>query len=225
MIVDDDSTISELLLRVINKSAIFPADIKTIDNGKDALTEISSCFYDLCFIDIGLPDLNGLDVMKKIKELSLETKVVVMTAGHVSDDSRKLIEDNADMFINKPFDLLQIKMIVRQASKKNDFYSDTILNKNESASAKDRRLFKRMDIMKNTDYFFGQYDPDGRRRENLRCCLIDISGMGIGIRTHHSLQPGHLLDFNIDGLEHKDGIIRWSIMIDNNTYRAGIEFT
>ncbi|MEW6109445.1 MAG: response regulator [Nitrospirota bacterium] len=222
MIIDDDPTICSLMSRIINRNSDFPAEVKTFNNGKDAITEINSSFFDLCFLDIQLPDLNGLHVMKKIKELSPETKIVIMTAGSVTDDSRKLIEDNAYMFIGKPFDLLQIKIIARQALKKDDSFRN--YNFDGTESIKDRRLFQRTALMKDINYYLEHHNRTDPHMESLECCIIDISSKGMGIRTFHPLKPGHLFIFNIDITEHKAGIIKWSMVVDNNNYRAGIEF-
>ena len=70
---------------------------------------------DLCFLDVFLPDMNGTEVLKRIAAISPQTKVVVMTAGIVTDSMKELIEQNAYLFIPKPFDLLQVRMLARRA--------------------------------------------------------------------------------------------------------------
>ena len=109
LIVDDERLLLNSLAKYLSIENI---DVKTVETGNDALKEISSSLYPLCFLDINLPDINGLDVMKKMKELSPQTKVVIMTAQYVTDEMKKEIEGSADYFIAKPFDLMHIKTIV-----------------------------------------------------------------------------------------------------------------
>jgi DNA-binding NtrC family response regulator len=52
--------------------------------------------------------------MERIKEISPETKVVIMTAGVVNSEMKDAIENSAYMFITKPFELLQVRMIVKR---------------------------------------------------------------------------------------------------------------
>ncbi len=111
LIVDDEP----LILYGLSKTLHGLADVKTVTTGEEAILEFRSCFYDLCFLDIYLPDINGLDVMEKVKEISPETKVAIMTASHVNDDMKRAIEARADYFIAKPFKLPQVKVIAKRA--------------------------------------------------------------------------------------------------------------
>ena len=88
--------------------------MKTVETGKSALQEIASWPYHLCFLDIFLPDIDGVEVLKRIKEISPQTKVVMMTAGVITSKMQEDIENNAYMFIAKPFDLLQVKMLAKR---------------------------------------------------------------------------------------------------------------
>src|SRR4030067_485414 len=118
LIVDDDQSILEVMPKALRKVCNFRGEIKTVKNGKDAIKEISDCFYNICFLDIKLPDLNGLDVMKKIKEISPETRIAIMSGSFITDDMKRAIEEGASLFIEKPFDLSQIKPFVKQVSER-----------------------------------------------------------------------------------------------------------
>jgi len=118
LIVDDDQYILEVMSKALCKVCNFRGEIKTVKNGKDAIKEVSDCFYNICFLDIKLPDLNGLDVMKKIKEISPETRIAIMSGSFITDDMKRAIEEGASLFIEKPFDLSQIKPFVKQVSER-----------------------------------------------------------------------------------------------------------
>jgi len=115
LIVDDDELILQGLAKVIQKEvAETTAEVATAETGEAALAKIASSPCHLCFLDIFLPDMNGTEVLKKIRAISPATKVVMMTAGIISNSLKEIIENNAYMFIAKPFDILQIRMIVKR---------------------------------------------------------------------------------------------------------------
>jgi DNA-binding NtrC family response regulator len=110
LVVDDES----LLLRGFDKALHTDStEVTTVESGEAALSEIASSHFHLCFLDIFLPGMDGAEVLKKIATISPKTKVVMMTAGVINDAMVQTIERNAHMFITKPFDLLQVKMIAK----------------------------------------------------------------------------------------------------------------
>ena len=111
LLVDDDSFFLQGFDKALQSVS---TEIKTVETGNSALQEVASSGYQLCFLDLCLPDLDGVEVLKKIKEVSPQTKVIVMTAGVVDNTMQQSIEKDAYMFITKPFDLLQVKMLVRR---------------------------------------------------------------------------------------------------------------
>jgi DNA-binding NtrC family response regulator len=113
LVVDDEAFLLQGLSRALQTPA---TDVRIVETGAAALAEIASSAYQLCFLDIFLPDLEGTKVMEKIKEISPQTKVVIMTAGVVSNEMKDAIENSAYMFITKPFEMLQVKMIVKRVS-------------------------------------------------------------------------------------------------------------
>lgn len=115
LIVDDEQTIREGLSKALCQFCDFHGEIKTVENGKDAIEEISRCFYDVCFLDMRLPDSNGIDVMKKINELSPETKIAVMTGSPITADMKRAIEESASLFLEKPFDISRVRTFLKQA--------------------------------------------------------------------------------------------------------------
>ena len=111
LIVDDEL----LLLHGLGKALKTDAtEVVVVETGKKALAEIASSPCHLCFLDVFLPDMDGTEVLKKIRAISPQTKVIMMTAGVINNAMKETIEKNAHMFINKPFDLLQVKMLANR---------------------------------------------------------------------------------------------------------------
>ncbi|MCX7794199.1 MAG: response regulator [Thermodesulfovibrionales bacterium] len=112
LIVDDEPLIRQSLARAIRSGKI---EVKECSLGAEAIEEISLRHYDLCFIDVNLPDLSGIDLMKKIKEKSPLTKVVMITACLLDNETENEIEKYSYTFIPKPFDIFQIRKVIKLA--------------------------------------------------------------------------------------------------------------
>ncbi|MBI5739740.1 MAG: response regulator [Nitrospirae bacterium] len=217
MIVDDDSLVRWGLSKHIPAICNCPVEIKSLDNGTDVAHEVSSNFYDVCFLDVNLPDTNGLEVMKKIKEISPDTEVIIMTADELNDECKKKVEELAYQFISKPFDFYQVKFILKHVLEK-DAPSGISANMDRRRSKRrhERRLLKG-----GFEYSIKAAEHDAKIM-NLQGDMVDISDGGMGIMTDYSLHAGQKIA--IEGLDRKAGIVKWISMVDYNTYRAGIEF-
>jgi DNA-binding NtrC family response regulator len=111
LVVDDE----QLLLQGFDKALQTDVtEVTTVETGEAALSEITASHFHLCFLDVYLPGMDGTEVLKRIGEISPKTKVIMMTAGITNDTMTETIEKNAHMFITKPFDLLQVKMLARR---------------------------------------------------------------------------------------------------------------
>jgi DNA-binding NtrC family response regulator len=111
LVVDDEPLLLQGLGKALQTGV---AEVATAETGEAALTEISASPCHLCFLDVFLPDMDGTEVLKKIADISPKTKVIMMTAGIINDAMKENIEKNAYMFIPKPFDLLQIRMLAKR---------------------------------------------------------------------------------------------------------------
>ena len=108
LIVDDEPIIQFVLSLLFRKEAV----VKTVSSAEEALDEVEGQFYDLCFLDIILPGMNGLDAMKIINELSPKTKVTIMTGGELDEAMKAQIDTYAAEFVEKPFTLKRIREIM-----------------------------------------------------------------------------------------------------------------
>ena len=110
LVVDDEAFFLHGLGNALQNAS---TEVTVVETGKSALQELVSKPYHLCFLDIRLPDIDGVDILKRIKEISPQTKVIMMTAGVVTAAMQESIEKYAYMFLTKPFDLLQVRMLTK----------------------------------------------------------------------------------------------------------------
>lgn len=108
LLVDDDA----LVLMALGKVLCGCGELVSVDNGADALRELRTATYDICFLDVNLPDANGLDIMKEAESLSPKTHIVIMTAADLARDQIKYLHEHAHPFLAKPFDLSTVRQLV-----------------------------------------------------------------------------------------------------------------
>lgn len=225
LIVDDESLIGYALSASLRRDDTY---IKAVECGKDALSEINHIFYNLCFLDIKLPDACGLDLMKLIKKASPSTFIVIMTGGVVNDpELMKDIVANAHLFISKPFDLERVKSFV------NRFIGDEkprLQAAGEQSTGwtgyetfENQRHIARQAVMSSTTCAVVASEEEGEK--SFTAGILEMSDTGMCIRTDYQLKPGQLLKFSDNPVLSK-GVVRWSKGggETEDAYHAGIQF-
>ena len=112
LIIDDDEVMCHTLADIMKKMSY---EVTSVQTGKDALLPLQEKFFDLILLDIRLPDMNGLDVLKNIKEIDSDPFVVVMTAYADVQTAVTAMKEGAYDYINKPFDIDELKLTIRNA--------------------------------------------------------------------------------------------------------------
>jgi DNA-binding NtrC family response regulator len=115
LIVDDEELICWSLKKTFEKDKGY--SVNCAYNGDDALKNITENQYDVVITDLKLPDVNGMELLEKIKVLIKDTPVIVISAyltDHVMDDIRKY---GVFKCVNKPFEINDIMSDVKDAMK------------------------------------------------------------------------------------------------------------
>lgn len=114
LIVDDEHEILKALANYLSKLCE-EYIVDTASCGADALEKVKHDPYELIITDYMMPTMDGLELAKAVREISPETKVVLITA-YGSKELRSSVEDlNLEGFIDKPFSMAQIREIVEKA--------------------------------------------------------------------------------------------------------------
>jgi DNA-binding NtrC family response regulator len=111
LIVDDDEVMQETLSDVLRKRGY---EIFTVGSGNGALPMIEKNVIDLILLDMRLPDIDGLEVLKKIKEFDTEILVIMMTAYSDVQTAVSAMKSGAYDYINKPFELEELKLLIEK---------------------------------------------------------------------------------------------------------------
>jgi DNA-binding response OmpR family regulator len=227
LVIDDDKLICYGLKKALNQPEI---EVETASTASEALLALTACSYDLCLLDIRLPDVHGFKMMQIIKDICPKTKIIVMTASFIVKDEEinKHISDamrnGACYFIYKPFDLRQLKEVVaRVMGDENRDKKENGAGMDEEASVLSQRKQQRKACC-DTIHFYVSVINDGEvKRWRTQAETVDISDDGIGIVTSYPLKESQIIGFD-EALQKKSGVVVWSRMMENQKCRAGIRF-
>jgi len=119
IVIADDSSlwrdrIRNLIQNLGNENTIMEAG-----TGTEAMQIISEKKPDLAILDIRMPEMNGIEVLKRIKELKLKVKVCMLTNYPYPQYKKKCLEAGADYFLSKTEDFEDIMIAINDISKSN----------------------------------------------------------------------------------------------------------
>ncbi|MBK6772004.1 MAG: sigma-54-dependent Fis family transcriptional regulator [Ignavibacteria bacterium] len=115
IIIDDESNIRNLLSRILSLEGF---EVNTFANAKEGLNSVDKESYDVALIDVKLPDIDGIELTRLIREKSPDTEIIVMTAYATIKDGVEAIRRGAMDYIEKGRDEEEIILKVKQAAEK-----------------------------------------------------------------------------------------------------------
>ncbi|MEQ1949603.1 MAG: response regulator transcription factor [Bryobacteraceae bacterium] len=110
LVVEDEKRIADFLSRGL-ESGGYAVDVA--GTGHSAVDMVHATDYDLIILDLGLPDIDGLDVLAKIRNRKANPPVLILSARDAIDDRVKGLEGGADDYLVKPFAFVELLARVR----------------------------------------------------------------------------------------------------------------
>lgn len=115
IIVDDEQSYRQLLTLVFEDDG---NTIRTAMNGRQALALLEEEPADVIISDVKMPDMDGIEMLRAVRETLPDLGVILMTAFASVETAREAFKLGADDFIQKPFDVEELKLIVRKTLEK-----------------------------------------------------------------------------------------------------------
>jgi two-component system response regulator PilR (NtrC family) len=131
LIVDDEKSMRELLSIMLRKEGY---DVVTAENGEKALKAIQTDIYDLVITDLKMPQMDGMSLLKAVKDASPDTIVIIVTAFGTMEGAETARNLGAYDYIGKPFNNDEIKLVIQNALEKRHLRKENILLKREIES-------------------------------------------------------------------------------------------
>ncbi|HHJ8532894.1 TPA: response regulator transcription factor, partial [Streptococcus pyogenes] len=120
LLVEDDLSLSNSIFDFLDDFA----DVMQVFDGDEGLYEAESGIYDLILLDLMLPEKNGFQVLKELREKDIKIPVLIMTAKEGLDDKGHGFELGADDYLTKPFYLEELKMRIQALLKRTGKFAD-----------------------------------------------------------------------------------------------------
>ena len=119
VLIVEDNEANQLFLKVILKN-LGLSDIDIANDGLEAIEKVKTNQYDIILMDENMPNMNGLEATKKIKEMGIKTPVVAVTANALSGDKERFLKV-MDEYLSKPIDKNELmKVLNKYLKEKND---------------------------------------------------------------------------------------------------------
>ena len=112
LIVDDEANMLDVLSDVLSDEGY---SVDVAGNGTDAIAKVSSGDFHVAILDLRLPDMSGLDILREIRSKSPQTVIIMITAYSSVDTAIQAMKSGAYDYITKPFKIEQFKKVVASA--------------------------------------------------------------------------------------------------------------
>lgn len=111
LVVDDTKNIRMILTKCLELEGY---EVVTASDGKQALALFTSQPFDLAFLDIKLPEVRGTEVLKRIRELGIQTPVIIITAYATVKNAVGCTNLGAVAYVQKPFSADKIRSVLKE---------------------------------------------------------------------------------------------------------------
>lgn len=101
LVIDDEDVIRIAVKRILENKTNY--HITAVDSGREGLEMLVKESFDLVLLDIKMPDMDGLEVLRLILSIKPEQNVIIMSGYTTKETIKQAIEEGASAFIEKPF--------------------------------------------------------------------------------------------------------------------------
>ena len=116
LVVDDEQNMLTLLKRVLGKAGY---DVSCADGGKEALALVSERHFDLAIVDVSMPDMDGIAVLRKLREIDKQLPVIMISAFAAWDKEQAARRLGCIEYLSKPLDMKHFKQVVGKSIQQN----------------------------------------------------------------------------------------------------------
>jgi DNA-binding response OmpR family regulator len=141
LVVDDEPELLEHIREVLKSQKY---DVDTADDGASALDKLFDTVYDLVILDIMLPKVDGLSILREIRKANIDTPIIMLTAKGTVEDKIKGLDYGADDYLPKPFAIAELMARVRSLFRRTSDNRDPLLTVSDvSLNTKTRQVRKK----------------------------------------------------------------------------------
>ncbi len=110
LLVEDDHMLAEAVQDMLRQAGY---TVDRVASGRDALHSLSVEYFSLVILDLGLPDMDGLELLAKLRQQSNPVQVLILSARNETTDRVLGLDTGADDYLSKPFDIKELLARIR----------------------------------------------------------------------------------------------------------------
>ncbi|MCH9032800.1 MAG: sigma-54-dependent Fis family transcriptional regulator [candidate division Zixibacteria bacterium] len=130
LVIDDKDSLRKMLTQALSTEGY---QVESAKDGRSGLELARRKSYDLVLTDLKMPDISGIEVLKNVKEMDVDTSVIVMTAYGTITDAVEAMRKGAYDFITKPFEIDHLTLLVKKALENKRLQAENSLLREELA--------------------------------------------------------------------------------------------
>ncbi|MGM9946576.1 response regulator [Floccifex sp.] len=111
LVIEDDIQIQNFMIYTLENAGF---QVNGVPNGKDGISYVVKENVDLILLDLGLPDMDGMDVLHKIRQWS-DVPIIIVSARYLDKEKANALDDGADDYLTKPFSATELMARIRVA--------------------------------------------------------------------------------------------------------------
>lgn len=124
LLAEDEKDLSNALVAILKHNNY---SVDAVYNGTDAVDYLESEIYDCAILDIMMPGLDGISVLKTIRKRGIPTPILILTAKSEVDDKVLGLDSGADDYLTKPFETKELLARIRAITRRKFDSSDSLL--------------------------------------------------------------------------------------------------
>lgn len=124
LLAEDEKSLSKAIITILQKNN-YSAD--AVYNGRDALEYLEAANYDGVILDIMMPEVDGITVLKKLRKKGNNIPVLLLTAKAEIDDKVLGLDSGANDYLTKPFDIKELLARIRAMTRSQTMQTDSVL--------------------------------------------------------------------------------------------------
>ena len=117
LIIDDDENIRKVLETILEDEGYI---VETAETAKKGIEESERAFYNLALIDVRLPDMEGIELLSKLRNTKPKMRKIIVTGYPTLQNAVAAVNKGADAYVMKPFEVDKILQTIREQLKKQE---------------------------------------------------------------------------------------------------------
>jgi DNA-binding NtrC family response regulator len=117
LVIDDDENIRKVLETILEDEGYI---VETAETAKKGIEESEKAFYNLALIDVRLPDMEGIELLSKLRSTKPKMRKIIVTGYPTLQNAVAAVNKGADAYVMKPFEVDKILQTIREQLKKQE---------------------------------------------------------------------------------------------------------